>query len=311
MFSWKSLALMTVQQAISWFQRYIPFVLDGLRLIERHHDLVAIIVLLPTALWALLIFRDAKKKEASQRLHKLFESFYLTPEFRRIRIELEFDYTTVLSPLIERVLQDDNASFDSDQRLWLSDLDTSMNYLEFVLHLEDEGEISAKNSSALFEFWFSLLQSSDRASLRLYLARFGYESLAIRLAEMDELRLQKKRVPNLIAFYGTLRPSSNRSEFTRLKGLKVLDKVCRIRGIVYDLGDYPGLLPGDGEVEVEICELVDPKVLQSIDEYEEYRLTQPADSLFVRFPIQLPGTPEECWIYFYNQSVTGKPRTKS
>jgi gamma-glutamylcyclotransferase (GGCT)/AIG2-like uncharacterized protein YtfP len=80
---------------------------------------------------------------------------------------------------------------------------------------------------------------------------------------------------------------------------------------LYDLGDYPGATPVDGndreQVRGELYCLSDPQFAMSIlDEYEEFFPSQPDKSLFVRALVVVTldnGRKENAWAYFYNRAV--------
>jgi len=83
---------------------------------------------------------------------------------------------------------------------------------------------------------------------------------------------------------------------------------CRIPGELYDLGEYPGLTPGEGTVTGELYEVIDPQGLRLLDEYEAYYEHDAVRSLFVRRQVRLIEPELECWVYLYNQPVDGKSR---
>ena len=90
-----------------------------------------------------------------------------------------------------------------------------------------------------------------------------------------------------------------------------------VRGMLYDLGSYPGLVSGSGAVQAELYELTDPEVLELIDAYEGFQPGDPGGSLFVRRAVRVPrytSGPEakwfegslDAWIYYYNGPVEGR-----
>lgn len=117
--------------------------------------------------------------------------------------------------------------------------------------------------------------------------------------------------------YGTLR-SDLASVETRslLAGVKRIS-AATVRGKLYDLGEYPGLLlEEDGELIIgEVLELSDAKTqLQAFDEYEGFVENAVSQSLFVRTKCCafLPdGQAVEAWIYVYNQSLSAAALIKS
>ena len=87
--------------------------------------------------------------------------------------------------------------------------------------------------------------------------------------------------------YGTLR--SNQPNAPRLGGSTPLGWATT-NGQLLDLGDYPGLIEGDGKVVGELF-LLPVAALDRIDDLEGFDLADPEGSLFVRElrEVQLPG----------------------
>jgi gamma-glutamylcyclotransferase (GGCT)/AIG2-like uncharacterized protein YtfP len=114
--------------------------------------------------------------------------------------------------------------------------------------------------------------------------------------------------------YGTLSTGQAPSSVVSLmKSLKRHGKGY-IRGRLYDLGDFPGVVLSESprnKVFGDIFELpTDGSILKQIDRYEEFSPRKPKSSLFVRkrVPVKLDnGEQIECWTYVYNGQV---PRTR-
>ena len=98
-----------------------------------------------------------------------------------------------------------------------------------------------------------------------------------------------------------------------------------IRGMLYDLGAYPGaVLPqhaagdpilnesAEGRIHGTVFELPDDEeLLRALDGYEDFDPTNEQASLFVRTlqPVTLVnGEILQCWIYVYNRDVSGAHR---
>jgi gamma-glutamylcyclotransferase (GGCT)/AIG2-like uncharacterized protein YtfP len=112
--------------------------------------------------------------------------------------------------------------------------------------------------------------------------------------------------PERIAFYGTLmRDQGVQKELNAAVKLKHTGN-CSIPGVLYDLGEYPGIVEGEGSVLAELYEILDPSVLVALDEYEDFQPANPSQSLFVRRRVHLNNPPMESWVYFYNHPVQGK-----
>lgn len=84
-----------------------------------------------------------------------------------------------------------------------------------------------------------------------------------------------------------------------------------VRGRLYDLGEYPGVVLDEfaGAVRGEVLELPDSFVGWSgLDAYEGYDRTDTLHSLFVRANCAAwlaDGQARQCWIYIYNQPLRG------
>lgn len=116
----------------------------------------------------------------------------------------------------------------------------------------------------------------------------------------------------ILATYGTLMQAVG-----GLERLGVADRVsvvgtCRFEGVLYDLGRFPGAVPGDGVVHGELLRLRDPQVWTVLDRYEGYEPDTEGRSLFVRRRVSLV-TPVDrtAWVYWYNEAPTGHPRVPS
>ena len=86
-----------------------------------------------------------------------------------------------------------------------------------------------------------------------------------------------------------------------------------VRGILYDLGSYPGVVLDEksgGLVRGSVFELPrdDPSLLTRIDAYEGFDQSDCERSLFIRkrSVVQLTDrTVLPCWVYTYNRSISG------
>ena len=162
---------------------------------------------------------------------------------------------------------------------------------------------------AYFKHWFDLLSDPERGALRRYLVNFGYERLA---------RFARCSQDEFLLLYGSL--GSSEATHAELRLDKALQRLGsrEIRGSLYDLDRYPGLVLGSSVVVAELFKIRDRSVLLRLDEFEEYDHAKPEQSLFRRTTLQLPryhswitdklhGHPRiDAWIYLYNQSVDGK-----
>ena len=102
-------------------------------------------------------------------------------------------------------------------------------------------------------------------------------------------------------FYGTLRKGSQ-----TVAGLYQSNMVLPVAHLVgfelYDLGPFPGVVPGKGTVIGEVHE-IDETVLREMDRYEGYNVNKPATSLFCRElaeAVAPDGTTTPVWVYLFN-----------
>src|SRR5260221_809671 len=272
---------MPLAQLLTWYQPALEGLQSLLHWLGTYKDGIGVVTLVPAAYWTILIYRKSKRKEAADWLHCLFSRFYLTPEFHRLRMNLEFDYSEKLCPLIERVLAEENAIFTEPEKQLLSDLDTSLNYFEFILHLERKKQIGKKDRQAIFKYWYDLLAKPPQASLRIYLNRYGYEEL---ISDSLQARQPSGRYVEYVAFYGSLMKDQGAQEELLIAGKLKLVGSCSIPGTLDDLGEYPGLVKGDrvdGVVPGGLYEVADQKIFIKLDDYEEFnRLIRISLSLF-------------------------------
>lgn len=116
--------------------------------------------------------------------------------------------------------------------------------------------------------------------------------------------------PNFLAVYGTLMQGQPGQRLAGIKDQLTYVGPCKLTGSLYDLGEYPGLVPGPGEVMGQIFQLQDPNTLTLLDRYEGCIPGEPS-SLFVRRRIETIEYPAGYWVYLYNGSVGSRPPIQS
>src|SRR5262249_36826380 len=86
--------------------------------------------------------------------------------------------------------------------------------------------------------------------------------------------------------YGTLLGGRRPAAIARTAERLAVLGPATVRGRLYDLGEYPGLVldPAANEVHGTICTVPDEAVLAALDAYEGFEPDAPARSLFVRTP---------------------------
>jgi gamma-glutamylcyclotransferase (GGCT)/AIG2-like uncharacterized protein YtfP len=113
----------------------------------------------------------------------------------------------------------------------------------------------------------------------------------------------------LIALYGSLLPGLGAADELGVSHALRFVGPCRIRGTLYDLGDYPGLRESSGTVIGELFEITDRSVLSQIDAFEEYREGAPGESVYRRELVDLiePAS-TRAWLYIYNDEASPSRR---
>lgn len=112
----------------------------------------------------------------------------------------------------------------------------------------------------------------------------------------------------LLFAYGTLREARQRALVLRGTPSRALG-TGTVAGALYDLGRYPGLLPGTDPVPGTIIELGDEGALARLDEFEGV-----AEGLYIRqrTTVRLDGGGAvETWVYRYAQPVIGRRRIRA
>jgi gamma-glutamylcyclotransferase (GGCT)/AIG2-like uncharacterized protein YtfP len=112
-----------------------------------------------------------------------------------------------------------------------------------------------------------------------------------------------------IFLYGTLRQGGTR-DVLRFYGAEFIGS-ARVRGVLHDFGDYPGLRLSEGGGWV-IGELFDvtPETLALLDDWEGIDPAAPDDGEYrrVRLIAERDGAAQECWGYeAAPEKVAGRP----
>ena len=109
---------------------------------------------------------------------------------------------------------------------------------------------------------------------------------------------------DLLAVYGTLKRGGVGHERAGIVGEMEFVSECRIRGVVHDLGEYTGLVEGDGIIPGELFRVRDDETWRKLDEYEGvYYVDEPQESLFIRKIVRLVAPDIDAWVYFYNRPL--------
>lgn len=120
-------------------------------------------------------------------------------------------------------------------------------------------------------------------------------------------------MPGLLFIYGTLHPDRAPAEIAASARRLTPRGSATIRGRLYDLSAYPGVIldPAGQPIPGELFAIPDAATLARLDWYEDFRPTDPANSLYLRVEttaITPDGSALTCWVYVYNREVSGTRR---
>lgn len=115
----------------------------------------------------------------------------------------------------------------------------------------------------------------------------------------------------LLATYGTLMRAFDFQDELGVRGRMEFVEPCRWDGTLYDIGPFPGAVPGAGTIHGELFRLDSPEVWTVLDQYEGYDPDQPEASPFVRRRVGLAAPDVTAWVYWYNGSVADQPQVAS
>lgn len=110
-----------------------------------------------------------------------------------------------------------------------------------------------------------------------------------------------------VAFYGSLRYPSTRDGLGISQQIQFVTNAL-IPGYMVDLGHFPGLIEGDGEVFADVYQILDPKALERLDGFEGYMKGDPDNSMYIRKKVDFLlfkdfALAPEGWAYYYNHPV--------
>jgi pyruvate carboxylase len=115
-----------------------------------------------------------------------------------------------------------------------------------------------------------------------------------------------------IVLYGSLMRGLGAADTLGISGRLRYVGPCVCTGELFDLGDYPGLRLGAARVLGELYALLDPRLLEVLDEFEGFDAERPRESLYLRERVTLIEPAEiEAWIYIYNHAPLASTRIES
>jgi len=114
-------------------------------------------------------------------------------------------------------------------------------------------------------------------------------------------RMTNRSPRDLLAVYGTLRRRSIFSKLPEAVPNLYFAGYGQIRGRLFWQRTFPALIEGRGIVEVELFEVLDPKVWRELDSYEGFDPANSRASLFIRRQVLLLNARLRAWVYFLNK----------
>lgn len=114
-----------------------------------------------------------------------------------------------------------------------------------------------------------------------------------------------------IALYGSLMKSMGGLEKLCIRNELMFIDHCEIKGALYDLGHYPGLVLEDGIVKGELYRILDLSILNRLDRFERSNPDKPEKSLYIRTSVTLIRPEQQAWVYVYNQRLKAVQRIES
>jgi len=100
-----------------------------------------------------------------------------------------------------------------------------------------------------------------------------------------------------LACYGTLMSGFPCQEELGVRELLAPAGPCKIRGALIDLGEWPGLVAGEGVVEGELFRILDVSVFATLDPFEDCDPADPEGSSFLRSVVRLIEPDVHAWVY--------------
>jgi hypothetical protein len=133
---------------------------------------------------ALYNYYQSRQHEAAIWLQGIYKDFYLAGTFTTIRKVLEYHYKETVDPLLLQRIDHPYESTTPAEEALLCELDTLLNYFEYILFLENEHRFSKKDRQAMLRYWLKLMRQHD--SLKCYAVKFNFTLVAAALSKDTE-----------------------------------------------------------------------------------------------------------------------------
>ncbi|AWL10649.1 hypothetical protein HMF8227_00141 [Saliniradius amylolyticus] len=294
---------------------------DLFEMLAHIGEFITAFALIVAGVWALVNYRVNKQVEAARWLHELSQEFQFSDKLSNGKFLLDFRFREVVEPLLSTLIIYCNKGLkESDLKLSV-ELDRVLNQFEHLLFLESNGRITRAHLNAYFGYWFGLFKKPEYGTLRRYCHNFGYELIA-QYCFPEGARAQREEY---ILVYGSLRRGTPKYfELGLDKQCEYLGERC-LRGKLYDLGDYPGLIlepdEMDGEnagVSADLFRINEQgkqgRIFEKIDIYEECNTEDSSEWEYRRttIPVKVKDRGKyylvDAWVYVYQQEVADKTR---
>jgi len=110
---------------------------------------------------------------------------------------------------------------------------------------------------------------------------------------------------DLLALYGTLMsPFGALDELGARGGLRLIGP-CEIPGRLFDVGEWPSLVAGEGIAHGELFEVLEASVFERLDPFEAYDPRDHSASTYIRARVRLLRPDAAAWVYVANTRLTG------
>lgn len=137
------------------------------------------IAAIAAGLWAAYTFSQTKRQNATRWSVEFFDRFFRDPDLVEARKVFEHGYwKKSISDLCALRVTARRVDLADPQQELLHQLDLVLNFLENLLFLEEEGQLTRRDRAVLFRSSFAVLKYPSRATMRRYLARVGYNRCA-------------------------------------------------------------------------------------------------------------------------------------
>jgi hypothetical protein len=118
-------------------------------------------------------YRASVNLRRAEWLHKLYCEFYVEPQLKETRNELDSDEgMKKIAAILDKT---ETTSLDTEETETCEKFNDYLNFFEFMMHLRKTKALTDDDIADMFEYYLKLLSSSK--SIMNYLKRAGYELL--------------------------------------------------------------------------------------------------------------------------------------